>query len=91
MRFALAHAEYAPVPHLECRGFEGDQEEQESVFRCQEGAVLVHGKPAGGPRFPIHPPCRHPGVERGLEGRDQLLKLVERQARASQELHWAGL
>jgi hypothetical protein len=30
-------------------------------------------------------------VERGLEGRDQLLKLVERQAREIQERHWAGL
>src|SRR4029434_11154492 len=47
--------------------------------------------PACGPRFPIEPPGRHPGVERGLEGRDQLLKLVERQAREIQELHWTGL
>jgi len=33
----------------------------------------------------------HLGVERRLEGRDQLLKLVERQAREIQELHRAGL
>src|SRR5215475_3959555 len=55
-------------------GFEVDQDEQEPVFRCQEGAVFVDGKPAHGPRFPIHPPGRHPGVERGLEGRDELVK-----------------
>src|SRR5262245_854558 len=30
-------------------------------------------------------------LECGLEGRDQLLKLVERQAREIQELHWTGL
>src|SRR5262249_18324768 len=52
---------------------------------------LVHGKPAHGPRLPIHPPRRHPGVERRLERRDQLLKLVERQAREIQELYRAGL
>jgi len=31
------------------------------------------------------------GLERGLEGRDELLKLVERQAGEIQELHRAGL
>jgi hypothetical protein len=31
------------------------------------------------------------GVERGLEGRDELLKLVERQAGEIQELQRAGL
>src|SRR5215468_2855063 len=30
-------------------------------------------------------------LERGLEGRDQLLKLVKRHAREIQELHWTGL
>jgi hypothetical protein len=30
-------------------------------------------------------------LERGLEGRDQLLKLVERQAREIQELYRSGL
>jgi hypothetical protein len=89
--FALDHPEQAPVHHLEWIGFEVGQDEQEPVFRCQEGAVFVDGKPARGPRFPIHPPGRHPGVERGLEGRDQLLKLVERQAGEIQELHRAGL
>ena len=57
----------------------------------REGAVLVDGKPASGPRCPIHPPRRHPGLEHGLEGRDQLLKLVERHAGQIQELRGAGL
>src|SRR5712691_3211836 len=91
MRFALDHAEYAPVHHLEGRGLQGDQEKQEPIFRCRQGTVLVDSKPARGPRLPIHAPCRHLGVERRLDGRDQLLKLVERQAREIQELHRAGL
>src|SRR5262249_41195276 len=45
----------------------------------------------GGPRLPSQLPCRHAGVERGLERRDELLKLGERQAREIQELHRAGL
>jgi hypothetical protein len=91
MGFALDHPEQAPLHHLERRGFEVDQDEQEPIFRCRKGAVVVDGKPASSPRFPIHLPRRHPGVKRGLEGRDQLLKLVERQAGQIQERHRAGL
>src|SRR5262249_9636837 len=72
-------------------GLGGGENEKERVVRGGEGAVFIHSKPARGPRFPIHPPRRHPGVERGLEGWDQLLKLVERQAREIQERHRAGL
>src|SRR4029453_6443705 len=64
---------------------------QEPIFRGRQGAVLVHSKLARGPRLPIHAPRRHPGVERRLEGRDQLLKLVERHAREIQKLHRTGL
>ena len=35
-------------------------------------------KLASRPRFPIEVTRRHMGLERGLEGRDELLKLVER-------------
>ena len=67
----------------------------EMPSRCaramRERAVVVHGKPTSGPRFPVHPPRRHLALERGLEGRDQLLKLVKRHAREIQELHWTGL
>jgi len=68
--FALDHPEHASLHDLEGRRFQGDQDKQEPIFRCRQGAVLVHGKPARGPRLPIHPPRRHPGVERRLEGWD---------------------
>src|SRR5262249_43076019 len=54
-------------------------------------SVFVYGKPTSSPGFPIHPPRRHMALERSLEGRDQLLKLVKRQAREIQELHRTGL
>jgi hypothetical protein len=91
IRFALDHPEQAPLYHLKRIRFEVGEDEEQPIFRRRQGAVLVHGKPASGPRLPIHPPRRHPGLERSLEGRDQLLKLVERQAGEIQELHRAGL
>ena len=67
----------------------------EMPSRCaravRERAVVVHGKPTSGPGFPVHPPRRHLALERGLEGRDQLLKLIQRHAREIQELHRTGL
>jgi len=89
--FALDHAEQTPLDHLERIGLEIGEEEEQPLFRRRQGAVVVHAKAASGPRLPIHPPRRHPGVERGLEGRDQLLKLVEGQAGEIQELGWTGL
>src|SRR6266446_6317076 len=44
---------------------------------CRQGAVLVDAKLAGGPGFPIEAPRGHMRLERGLEGRDERLKLVE--------------
>jgi hypothetical protein len=90
IRFALNHPEQAPLHDLERIRFQGDQDEQEPIFRRRQGAVLVHGKPARGPRLPIHSPRRHTGVERGLEGWAQLLKLIEGYAGAIQALHRAG-
>src|SRR6266851_3749921 len=46
---------------------------------------------AGRPGLPVEAPRRHMGVERGLKGRDELLKLVEGQAGEIQELRRAGL
>src|SRR6266568_8931391 len=40
--------------------------------------------------FPIEAPHSHPGLERRLKGRDQLLKLGEGQAGEIQELRRAG-
>jgi hypothetical protein len=88
---ALPHAEQASLHHLEGVGLHIGENKQQPILGSGQGTVLVHGKPASHPGFPIEPPRRHPGVERGLEGWDQLLKLVERQAREIQELHRAGL
>jgi hypothetical protein len=84
--FPLHHTEQAPLDDLERIGFEGDQDEQEPIFRRRQGAVFIHDKPTSSPRLPIHPPHGHPGVERGLEGWDELLKLVKRHAREIEEL-----
>ena len=89
--FPLHHAEQAPVDHLESISFQVGKDEKQPIFRRRQRAVFVHAKPARGPRLPIHPPCRHLGVERRLEGWDQLLKLVQRHAREIQKLHRARL
>src|SRR5437879_5322137 len=91
MRFALPHAEQASLDDLERIRLQVDQDKQQPVFGCPQGAVLIDGKSAGGARFPIEAPRRHPGVERGIEGRDQLLKLVEGQTGEIQELCGARL
>ena len=88
--FALDHPEQAPMHDLERIRFQVDQDEQEAIFRRRQRAVLVYAKLASGPRLPIHPPRRHTGLKRGLEGRDQLLKLVQSQAGEIEELHRAG-
>jgi hypothetical protein len=89
--FALNHPEQASLHDLARIRFQVDQDKQEPIFRCRQGAVLVHGEPAGRPRFPIYPPRRHPGVECRFEGRNQLLKLVKRHAREIQKLRRARL
>jgi len=89
--FTLAHAEQASLDDLERIGLQVSEQKEQPLFRCRQGAVLVHAKLASGPRLPIHPPRRHTGLERGLEGRDQLLKLVEGHAGEIQELYRAGL
>jgi hypothetical protein len=91
MGFALHHPEQASLHELERRRFQGDQDKQEPIVRCRQGAGLVHSKPASRPRLLIHPPRRHPGLECRFEGRDQVLKLVKRHAREIQKLHRARL
>jgi len=87
----LAHAKQAPLHHLERIGLERGENEKQAIFRCWERTILVHGKPAGSPRFPIKAPRCEMGVKRCLEGRDQLLELVKGQTREIQELCGAGL
>src|SRR5262249_49328216 len=88
---ALAHPEQAPVHDLETIRLQVGQDEEQPFFRCRQGTVLIHAKLAGGPEFAIKAPGRHMGLERRLEGRHQLLKLVEGQAGQIQELRGAGL
>ncbi len=89
--FALAHAEYASLDHLKRVCLYIGQNKQQPILRGRQGAVLVHGKLAGRPRFPIKAPCGHMHLKRRLKGRDQLLKLVEGQAGEIQELRGARL
>jgi hypothetical protein len=84
--FTLPHAKQASLHHLEGIGLQIREDEEEPLFRCPQGAVLLHAKLAGGPGFPIEPPLAHMRLERGLKGRDQELKLVERQAGEIEEL-----
>jgi hypothetical protein len=87
----LAHAEQAPLHHLEVVGLEVGEEEKQPIFRRRQGAVLVHAKPAGGAGCPSKPPLPHMHLERRFERRDQLVKLVAGQAGEIQELYGAGL
>ncbi|HSX78367.1 MAG TPA: hypothetical protein VLQ80_07350, partial [Candidatus Saccharimonadia bacterium] len=61
------------------------------AIRGRQGAVLIDGKLADGPGFPIEEPPGHVRLERGLEGRDQRLKFLKGQAREIEELGGAGL
>ena len=89
--FTLAPAKQASLHHLERRGLEGGEQEEPPICRRRQGAALVDGKLASGPGFPIEAPRRHMRLERRLEGRDQLLKLVEGHAGEIQELRRTGL
>src|SRR4030095_15861924 len=81
----------APVHHLERRGFEGDQNEAQALFRGRERTGLVDREPAGAPRLPIEAPRGERRVARRLEGRDSLVQLIECQAGQIHELHGASL
>ena len=70
MGFALAHPEQPPLHDLERIGLQVDQDEQESILGCWQGAVLVRGVLAGGARPSIEAPAGHMRLELGLKGRD---------------------
>jgi len=65
--------------------------EKQSIFRRRERTVLVHREPVGDARFAIKAPRGEMRLERGLKGRDELLKLVERQAGQIQKFCGADL
>jgi hypothetical protein len=82
---ALAHAEQAPVHHLERISLEVDQNEEQAIFRGRERTVLIYREPAGDPRLPIEARRGEMRLECCLEGRDSLVKCIERQAGHIQE------
>src|SRR5262249_38835167 len=79
------------LDHLQGVRLHIGKNKQEPILRGGQGTVLVHGKLAGGPGFPIEAPRRHMRLERRLARGNQLLKLVEGQARQIQECGWACL
>jgi len=91
IRFALTHAEQASLDDLERVGLQVGEQKEQPICRRRQGAALVDGKLASGPGFPIEAPRGHMRVKRRLKGWDELLKLVESQAREIQELCEAGL
>jgi len=91
IRFALEHAEQPSLDHLERGGLQRREEEEESIFRCRQRAMLVDGKPAGGAGCPIEAPRRPMRLERRFKGRDQDLKLLQGQAGEIQKLRRARL
>jgi hypothetical protein len=48
IRFALAHAEQAPLDHLEGIGLEVGEQEEQPIFRCRQGAGLIDNEPVKG-------------------------------------------
>ena len=76
MGLALAHPEQPPLDHLKGIGLQVDQDKQQPILGGRQRTVLVGRVSAGGARRPIEAPFGHMGLERGLKGRDQLLKLI---------------
>src|SRR6266511_1689494 len=91
MRLTLAHPEQSPVHHLEGVSFQVDQEKQQPIFWRRQRTVLIGRLPAGGARFPIEAPVGHRSLKHGFKGRNQPLKLLQRQAGQVQHLRGAGL
>ena len=89
--FALPHAEQAALHHLKGVSLQGGEEEEQPIFRCRQGTMLVHAEAASRPRSAIEAPRRHMRLERRLKGRVLLLKLVKGQACQIQEFRGAGL
>src|SRR5919109_3668796 len=90
MGLALAHPKQSSWHHLEGVGLQVDQEKQQPICRRWQRTALRGGVPAGGARLPVQAPVGHRGVEHGLKGRDQLLKLLYRQAGQIQHLRGAS-
>jgi hypothetical protein len=71
--------------------FQVDQDKQQPILRRWQRTVLVSRVPAGGARLSIEAPLRHMGLERGLKGSDQVLKLLHGKTGQIEHLCGAGL
>jgi len=91
MGFALTHPKQPPLHDLERISLQVDQDKQQPILRRGQGAALVGRVPPGGARLPIEAPVGHMRLERGIKGRDQLLKLGHRETGQIEHLRGAGL
>jgi hypothetical protein len=88
---ALAHPKQPPLHHLEGVGLQVDQDKQQPILRGTQWTVLVGRVSASGARLPIETQVGHVDLEGGLKGRDQALKLVQRETGQIQHLRGPGL
>ena len=81
VRLRLAHPEQTPMERLQGMLLEVDQNEQQTICRCRQGAVLIGRVSARLPAPAMKGPCGHVLQERRLKGGNQRCKLVHGQAR----------
>lgn len=91
MGVALAHTKPSPLHDLERIGLQGDPDTQQPLLGRRQWAGLVGGVPTGGARLSVEPPCRHMGLEGGLNGGDQRPKLLQRETGPLEHLSRTGL
>jgi len=87
----LVHPEQPPLHHLERRGFQGGQDQQESIRGRGQRTVFIGGLPARRARPPIKAPLGHRGLKGRLKRRDHAPKLLQGQTGQIQPLKRAGL
>jgi hypothetical protein len=89
-RLGLAPAEQAPMEHLNGILLEVDQHEQQSIFRCWQGAVLIGCVSSRLPVPPMQGPFGHVTQECHLKVGHQRCKLVHGQARQISQVGGMG-
>jgi len=90
IRLRLAHPEQAPMERLNRMLLEVDQNEQQTICRCRQGAVLIGRVSSRLPAPSMQGPCGHVLQERCLKGGNQRLKLVHGQARQISHIGGVG-
>ena len=91
MGCALAHPEPPPLYHVEGRGLQGDQDQQQPLLGRGPRTGLVGRVPTGRARRPVEAPVGHMGLEHGLKGWDERLTRGPRETGPIQHLRGAGL